>query len=865
MIFKYIIGLIVLLFIILSEQPGIIFVQSAAPKYPVFAIGPNNLLLGNTDIYRTPLEIKLKDNTLKSGESFLKVTSGYFHTAAIIGKENDEDYQRRVIGWGSNSKHQLMINKDDSEIYEPTELEIPTGNQIIDVDCSKDLTCFLLLKKTTGIYSMNCIGDLTHNKTWAIEVDKNDLANGERLIKIISSNHVTILGSEGTVLSSGDNSRGQFGNGVTGPFDNTKYTKFYKANTTSIEKVKDVSVGPLSTFYLTTAGNIYHSGALSSTFTDNNVLPKRLSKFSTNVFKFSVSDKFHPSTQNLNIAVISDDKKQLFDWKFNNDPELITNQLQDSTILDVHQAESNIIALVKVGDFYTVGTFGDNEYQQSNPSYLGKTPFLYVWNRSYFNNENIVGFTAGSNFMVVNSKNRIWAWGDNYYSQCGIKHPDPALNPKHVYDFFDPISSISSSRTGTVFITEKGEAYSYGVNSYNLLLQQYDVVVNKPKKISELPLNATVTVESASISLGHAFFSLSTGEVYGVGNNDIQCRMGQLPTTRNPIKLDFGRKISYVSNGFFHSLFLSPSNDVDAFDPVGTGIIFAVGDNTYNQLGEPSISKACNPVIVNFKEITFSEGEKIIGVNAGEFHSVAITSLQRVFIWGNINNGELIGTPKLVKLNLNPKESIEHLSSGAGFTIIYTTEKRLFGFGDNSYGNIDGLIKTDPKYKPFYTYEDPLDIREHFVKIGVLNSNEFIKDAAIALTAVGIITSRNRFIHFGDFFNEKDSNNMKFFTNSTIREVEHFCDKPSITGGSSIIYITCTDTPSTPMAKILILIMVSVFLLALSIVVLLVITFALIGIYQKLVVKEKSSSVPFIPLKDETKDDQNDLFDNFEE
>jgi alpha-tubulin suppressor-like RCC1 family protein len=132
---------------------------------------------------------------------------------------------------------------------------------------------------------------------------------------------------------------------------------------------------------------------------------------------------------------------------------------------------------------------------------------------------------------------------------------------------------------------------------------------------------------------GHAHYALLiSGELYAWGNNGSgQLGLGHYEETNIPTKVDLSDVIK-VACGSIHTLALTKKRDV-----------YAWGNNFQGQLGlgaEYGIKyyagiqhNICQPQKVKFENLL--DGEFIIKIKCGGFHSLALTNLGNVYGWGN--------------------------------------------------------------------------------------------------------------------------------------------------------------------------------------------------------------------------------------
>lgn len=153
-------------------------------------------------------------------------------------------------------------------------------------------------------------------------------------------------------------------------------------------------------------------------------------------------------------------------------------------------------------------------------------------------------------------------------------------------------------------------------------------------------------------------------------------------------------RVKKMVSGAEHSLLLTHNGDVFSF---GCGLRGALGHGDVNSHEVP-------------KQVDGLAGLKIVDIDAGSFHSAAVSSFGDAYCWGWNTAGQL-GLPKVAQgtfdkssgssqqvftlpmvIELEDEEVIEAVRCGSKHTILVSERKRLFTAGLNSYGQL-GLSK----------------------------------------------------------------------------------------------------------------------------------------------------------------------------
>jgi alpha-tubulin suppressor-like RCC1 family protein len=155
----------------------------------------------------------------------------------------------------------------------------------------------------------------------------------------------------------------------------------------------------------------------------------------------------------------------------------------------------------------------------------------------------------------------------------------------------------------------------------------------------------------------------------------------QIPTA-TPVAVVPARQLRQVSVGFAHSCGLTP-----------TGPVYCWGNNRYGQTGDGDGSTAkrhLSPVLV-------AGGKRYIQLDAGSWHTCAVTTDHRAYCWGSGRQGE-IGDGKTY-LRFAPRAvagglSFDRVSAGWAHTCGETTGNRAYCWGTNSSGQLGDGTRT---------------------------------------------------------------------------------------------------------------------------------------------------------------------------
>jgi len=250
------------------------------------------------------------------------------------------------------------------------------------------------------------------------------------------------------------------------------------------------------------------------------------------------------------------------------------------------------------------------------------------------------------------------------------------------------------------------------------------------------------TIEMTAFGTGHSVATTSDNRLFTWGNNSLG-QLGDKTDLNSPSPV-FVKSLSGDENfisidaGLAHSAALTSE-----------GRLLMWGYNEDGQLGDGTFLNRDVPLDISmYFNLEFNE--KIIEISLGRYHSLALTSLGRLFAWGDNLWGQIGVEEELIftyenplditsKFGLNPNETIVLIEAGDNHNGVITSNGRLFTWGQNTWGQLgfdDDIL--------FYS-SDPLDITESLN----LGSNEIIIDLAFGFVHSMALTSEGRVLAWG--------------------------------------------------------------------------------------------------------------------
>lgn len=301
---------------------------------------------------------------------------------------------------------------------------------------------------------------------------------------------------------------------------------------------------------------------------------------------------------------------------------------------------------------------------------------------------------SGLHSMLATSNGRIFAWGFNSYGQLGDNTRVDKINPVDItqqfnLNFGETISHLSIGRFYSMLVTTHGRVFTWGLNSSGQLGNGTLVDGLVPAEITnQFNFDVLETVEKIYSGGSHAMLVTSTGRVFTWGLND-QGQLGDGTLNDISVPTDITAQFNFSMGEYVSQINLGEQNSMLV---TSLGRVFVWGDNFFGQIGDGTIISRNLPtdITINFN---FLDNESAHLIDFGSKHAMLVSTLGRIFTWGRNNSGQLgDGTnisrrlPTLITDRFDFNE-LETISHIHlnNHSILITSESRVFTWGDNYF------------------------------------------------------------------------------------------------------------------------------------------------------------------------------------
>jgi uncharacterized repeat protein (TIGR02543 family) len=331
-------------------------------------------------------------------------------------------------------------------------------------------------------------------------------------------------------------------------------------------------------------------------------------------------------------------------------------------------------------------------------------------------------------------------WAVNRYTITYTTYD--AKNPEFdfILDSDETIVSLKLNSSNSGFFTSKNRVFMWGSNSSGQVGDGTTVNKFQPVEITHaFNLQDGENIIFLGISSGNSLVLTSLGRVFTWGSNFA----GQLGDGTNIGKTTPRDITSFFDLDEDEIITRVEVSDYYAFALTSKNQIYSWG---YNQRGQLANGTGANTQTTPLNVTQFfnlNTDETVADISLGGEHGALLTSENRLLLWGKNNQGQVgigtisqndILTPVEITTSFafEPNETIASIDLSESNSFVLTTSNRLFGWGDNSNGQVGDGTKIDKSI--------PVDVTSAFN----FNNGEVISYLSFTYRTVSLVTSQGR-------------------------------------------------------------------------------------------------------------------------
>ncbi len=271
---------------------------------------------------------------------------------------------------------------------------------------------------------------------------------------------------------------------------------------------------------------------------------------------------------------------------------------------------------------------------------------------------------AGATEVFALTKDgELYAWGNNSRGAMGLPVKTYS-KPLHIMSGVKTVATAQGGSTGdmpfTYVLTSDGRLFTAGANDYGQLGRD-----GGEAAFVRIDIPGNGQIASMSLGYDHALLVMSDGSLYGIGNNSY-CQLGNTGSDRSMKWIKLADNVVSAAAGRRHTLYVTSD-----------GSLYALGDNRWSKLSSSAPEMIKTPYkLANNARAAF----------AGEHSAFYVDRSNVLYYMGTRAPTYISGgvTGSMNKLMTN----VSSVSMQESNALIITTDGKLYGWGDNSIGQI---------------------------------------------------------------------------------------------------------------------------------------------------------------------------------
>lgn len=288
--------------------------------------------------------------------------------------------------------------------------------------------------------------------------------------------------------------------------------------------------------------------------------------------------------------------------------------------------------------------------------------------------ESSVGSVAAGNShtLALDKDGTLWVWGSNYWGQVG--NGTTTQRAPRVQHVLTGVSAIAAGYSHSVALKHDGTVWTWGANSQGQVGDGH--TANRTT-----PVQVLTGVSSIAARDNRTLALERDGTLWVWGNDRSKIRAGVVVNQAVPERIL--TEVSAMAVGGYHALALKKN-----------GTVWAWGDNRSGQLGDGrNYLQTATPVQVQGLS-------RVIAIDAGDYHSVALEADGTLWAWGHNSFGEVgDGTTTHRSTPVRVLSGVSSMAAGSMHTLARKKDGTVWAWGHNDYGQVGNDTTTD-RYTP---------------------------------------------------------------------------------------------------------------------------------------------------------------------
>ncbi|MEZ4730316.1 MAG: C13 family peptidase [Caldilineaceae bacterium] len=353
-----------------------------------------------------------------------------------------------------------------------------------------------------------------------------------------------------------------------------------------------------------------------------NATPSPVSDLPTGVVTVAVGEHHTCALQN----------SRLFCWGANGHGQLAIGDYGDTNLPKPVVGLTDTVTAVTAGKYHTctlttagaLFCWGGNGYGQlgngsaSDQSGIGAVQNLTTGVKSVD--------AGGRHTCALDEQGALFCWGANWDGRLGDGTDTQRVTPVAVQSLPSPVTAVAAGDDHTCALTTAGAVYCWGYNDKGQIGDGTTVEQHTPVKVDGLSSGVIAIAVGASHSCALLDKAIGANRVFCWGGNQAgQVGDGTTVSRTKPVAVP----------GLPPQLRALIADTDQTCAITEAGGVFCWGANRYGQLGDGTTVDRTQPTAVS----NLSSG--VVALDAGDYHTCAVTTAGSVLCWGLDNHGQL--------------------------------------------------------------------------------------------------------------------------------------------------------------------------------------------------------------------------------